>query len=164
MNLPLNIDFRQILLHMLNFVILAFGMYFILYKPVKEFMAKRSKMYEEIDNEAKGKLEKAEILKKEYEEKLSSADEEIKKSREKSEIQANTNAAQIIEKAQKEADDILNRSKKQAEYESKEALRRANREISEITVNAAKKMIYSDTSEAFNAFLESTKGDADGGE
>lgn len=164
MNLPLNIDFRQILLHMLNFVILAFGMYFILYKPVKEFMAKRSKMYEEIDNEAKGKLEKAEILKKEYEEKLSSADEEIKKSREKSEIQANTNAAQIIEKAQKEADDILNRSKKQAEYESKEALRRANREISEITVNAAKKMIYSDTSEAFNAFLESTKGDADVGE
>lgn len=164
MNLPLNIDLRQILLHMLNFVILAFGMYFILYKPVKEFMDKRKKIYEAMDDEAKGNLEKSESLKKEYEEKLEIADEEIKKSREKSEIQANADAAAIIEKAQKEAESILNRSKKQAEYESKEALRRANREISEITVNAAKKMIYGDTSEAFDAFLESTKGDQDVGE
>lgn len=164
MNLPLNIDLRQILLHMLNFVILAFGMYFILYKPVKEFMYKRIKAYEDMYGEAKKNLAKSESLKKEYEEKLSSLDEEAKKNREKSEAQANADAARIIEKAQKEADDILNRSKKQAEYESKEALRRANREISEITVAAAKKMIYSDTSEAFDAFLKSSEGDAEGGE
>ena len=163
MNLPLNIDLRQILLHMLNFVILAFGMYFILYKPVKEFMDKRRKIYQSMDDEAKEKVAKADNLKQEYEKKLSQADEEIKESREKSKVQANADAAQIIEKAQKEAEDILNRSKKQAEYESKEALKRANREISEITVAVAKKMIYSDTSEAFDAFLESTKGDADGG-
>lgn len=164
MNLPLNIDLRQILLHMLNFVILAFGMYFILYKPLKEFMDKRRKMYEDMDCEAKETLKKADSLKMEYEEKLLKADEEIKKSRDKSELQANADAAEIIEKAQKEAEDILHRLKKQAEYESKEALRRANREISEITVSAAKKMIYSDTSEAFDAFLDSTKGDADSGE
>ena len=34
--LPLNIDIQQILLHMLNFVILAGGLYFILYAPVKK--------------------------------------------------------------------------------------------------------------------------------
>ncbi|MBR4720464.1 MAG: ATP synthase F0 subunit B [Clostridia bacterium] len=163
MNLPLNIDLRQILLHMLNFVILAFGMYFILYKPVKEFMEKRRKIYETTDKEAKENLAKADSLKKEYEEKLSFADEEIKKSREQSELQANSDAAKIIAKAQKEAEDILNKSKKQAEYESKEALQRANREISEITVAAAKKVVYKDTREAFDAFLESAKGDADGG-
>ena len=164
MNLPLNIDLRQILLHMLNFVILAFGMYFILYKPVKEFMDKRRKMYEDMDGEARERLSAADGLKKEYEEKLSHAEEEIKKSKEQAELQANADAAKIIEKAQKEAEDIAARSKKQAEYESKEALRRANREISELTVEAAKKIIYSDTGEAFAAFLDIAKGDAEGGE
>ena len=41
MNIPLNIDWQQILLHVLNFVILFGGLYFLLYKPVKNFMAKR---------------------------------------------------------------------------------------------------------------------------
>ena len=161
MNLPLNIDLRQILLHMLNFVLLSGGLYFILYKPIKDFMEKRRKLYEDMDDEARVKLEKADELKREYEERLVRADEEIKKSRESVELQANSDAAAIIENAQKEAEDILAKSKKQAEYESKEALRRANREISDITV---KKAIYGDTNEAFNAFLESAEGDADSGE
>ncbi len=32
MNIPLNIDWQQILLHLLNFVILAGGLYFLLYQ------------------------------------------------------------------------------------------------------------------------------------
>ena len=164
MNLPLNIDFRQILLHMLNLVILAFGLYFILYKPVKEFAEKRRKMYENVDNEAKEKLKKAEEIKKEYEEKLAAADEEIKKKKEKTEALLNAESERIIEDAGKEAEDILLKARKQAEYESKEAVRRANREISELTAVAAGKIIYGSTSEAFDAFLESAKGDADSGE
>ena len=41
MNIPLNIDWQQILLHLLNFVILAGGLYLLLYKPVKTVMEKR---------------------------------------------------------------------------------------------------------------------------
>ena len=47
--MPLNIDWRQILLHLFNFCILAIALYFLLYKPVKNFMAKRSARYEEED-------------------------------------------------------------------------------------------------------------------
>ena len=43
MNIPLNINFQQILLHLLNFVILAGGLYFLLYGPVKKFMDGRQK-------------------------------------------------------------------------------------------------------------------------
>ena len=32
--MPLNIDFLQVLLHMLNFVILAGGLTFLLFKPI----------------------------------------------------------------------------------------------------------------------------------
>lgn len=31
--MPLNINFQQILLHMFNFSVLAFGLYMLLYKP-----------------------------------------------------------------------------------------------------------------------------------
>ena len=62
MNLPLNIDLQQIFLHMLNFVILAGGLYFILYSPVKKFMDQRAARYAEMDAAAAQKLAEAEKL------------------------------------------------------------------------------------------------------
>ena len=56
MNIPLNIDWQQILLHLLNFVILAGGLYLLLYKPVKAFMEKRQAYYQEQDRQAAEKL------------------------------------------------------------------------------------------------------------
>lgn len=35
MNIPLNIDWQQILLHLFNFAILVGGLYLLLYNPVK---------------------------------------------------------------------------------------------------------------------------------
>lgn len=43
--MPLNIDLQQILLHWMNLAILTGGLYFLLYKPVKDFMAKREAHY-----------------------------------------------------------------------------------------------------------------------
>ena len=62
MNLPLNIDFQQILLHLFNFAILGFGLYILLYKPVKDFLEKRQEHYEAMDAEARAALEKAKEL------------------------------------------------------------------------------------------------------
>jgi F-type H+-transporting ATPase subunit b len=56
MNLPLNIDIQQILLHLLNFTILFGILYFLLYSPVKKFMEKREQYYKDMDAEAKGEL------------------------------------------------------------------------------------------------------------
>ena len=41
MGIPLNVDWQQILLHLFNFIILFGGLWLLLYKPVKNFMAKR---------------------------------------------------------------------------------------------------------------------------
>ena len=60
MNIPLNIDWQQILLHLLNFVILAGGLYLLLYKPVKTFMEKRQQYYQEQDAKAAKTLADAE--------------------------------------------------------------------------------------------------------
>ena len=39
--MPLNIDFLQVLLHMLNFVILAGGLSLLLFKPISKFLDQR---------------------------------------------------------------------------------------------------------------------------
>ena len=64
MNVPLNIDWQQILLHLLNFVILFAILNFLLYNPVKKFMDKRFEYYKGIDDESKKNLQQAEEMKK----------------------------------------------------------------------------------------------------
>ena len=70
MNIPLNIDWQQILLHFFNFSILVGGLYLLLFKPVKDFMAKREQHYQAIDDDAAAKQREAE-------EKVRSADERV---------------------------------------------------------------------------------------
>ena len=51
-NIPLNIDWQQILLHLFNFSILVGGLYLLLFKPVKNFMDKRTKHYQDMESAA----------------------------------------------------------------------------------------------------------------
>ena len=81
MSLPLNIDLQQILLHMLNFVILVGGLYFILYSPVKKFMDQRAARYAEMDKAAADKLSEAEKLAASHQAQLDKLDEELRERR-----------------------------------------------------------------------------------
>ena len=74
MNIPLNIDWQQILLHLLNFVILAGGLYLLLYKPVKAFMDKRTAYYRDQDAQAAKALADAEQTAAEVRQQLKNAD------------------------------------------------------------------------------------------
>ena len=139
MNLPLNIDIQQILLHMLNFVILSGGLYFILYKPVKDFMDERKKVYENMDIDAKKACSDAENAKKEYEEKLKSANNEISKIKEEQ-----------IKKAENEAKEIVIKAQNLAQAEKQESIKAANKEISKLAVEAAKKVVFQTTKESID--------------
>ena len=81
--MPLNIDWQQILLHLLNFLILAVGLYLLLYKPVKAFMKKREDSYAEREKKTEEALRDAEKRRGEYEDKLARAGEEIADIRQK---------------------------------------------------------------------------------
>ena len=59
MNIPLNVDWQQILLHWMNLAILTGGLYFLLYKPVKQFMEKREAYYRDLEDQAAGKIGRA---------------------------------------------------------------------------------------------------------
>ena len=79
--MPLNIDWQQILLHLLNFAILAFGLYLLLYHPIKKFMKKREESYREREDKANQTLESAREKSEEYARKLADADREIAEKR-----------------------------------------------------------------------------------
>jgi len=75
---PLNVDWQQILLHLLNFTILFGALYILLYKPVKDFMKGREDHYAEMDSKAELALADAESSKETYAAKVKAFDEEVK--------------------------------------------------------------------------------------
>jgi len=161
MSLPLNIDLQQILLHMLNFVLLFGGLYFILYKPVKKFMDGRASRYAEKEAETERKLREAEAAKAEYEEKLKNAEAEISVMKAEASRAAAEEAAAERGRAEAEAESIRAAARGEAEAEKERLVRQANRELSELAAQAAQKAVFGSAEEAFDSFLDSA-GRSDG--
>ncbi len=157
---PLNIDWQQILLHLFNFVILFAILYLLLYKPIKNFMDKRKQAYLDMDNEANDKKAESEKLKSEYEEKLANANKEIANTKANILKDADEKAAKIISDADQKAEDIISKAKEKATAEKEKIVAEASDEITQIAKEAASKVIFGSTSEAYDSFLDSTKGNS----
>lgn len=160
--MPLNIDWQQILLHLLNFVILAGGLYFILYKPVKEFMAKREKHYKEIDDLAMADREETERLRKAAQAKLDAAEEEIAAMRVKASDEIEAEKQRQLGEARAEARRILETAGKTAELRSKKALADSNDDIRALAMDAVRKMLLSDGN-ALDHFLDAAESESNNG-
>ena len=138
MNIPLNIDWQQILLHVLNFVILFGGLYFLLYKPVKNFMAKREAHYAEMAQKAQSELDSAEKIKADYQEQLKSVEGEISAKRSEAQKELDRSVQQQLSDAHAQADKIVADAQKDA---------------TELAMEATKKLVYKD-GDPYDAFLD----------
>lgn len=163
MNIPLNIDWQQILLHLFNFVILFAVLYFLLYSPVKKFMDERQKHFADLENEAQDKLSKSESVLKEYQTKLDGVSDEIAEMKKKAMSDVKTTSNLKLEQAQKEADKIINDAKIAIERDRKKMISNARNEISELVAETAEKIVSkSDTLASYDAFLDAVKrGESD---
>ena len=162
--LPLNIDFQQILLHLLNFTLLFAGLYFLLYNPVRKFMKKREQRYEEMQRSADEVLEHAMEAKNTYEGKLRAADEEIAAKKK----QTAEELGQLRRKKTKEAEDEASRILEDARTEG-QAMRdqivdSAKEQITDLMDEIARKaLVNEDVSTTFDAFLDvAERGATDG--
>lgn len=142
MNIPLNIDWQQILLHLFNFAILAGGLYFLLYKPVKSFMDQRLAYYAGMEKEATDKIEQAKAQEQEYQKLLESADLEISRKKEQASKDAKKMAETIVEDANKQRDHILAEAQKAAEHEKEKMIQDAKEEIVGLAMAATVKMLH----------------------
>ena len=161
--MPLNINFQQILLHLLNFAVLFAILYFLLYKPVKNFMDNREQYYKDIDDNASAQLKDAEQLKAEYAKKLELAEDEIAILKQKAQKELEQASAIKIKMAEHEARKIISDAREDIENQRAKMLKDAKSEITEMVTGAAEKLVTtSKTSEAFDAFLDVAKrGEAD---
>lgn len=155
--MPLNIDWQQILLHLLNFAILAGGLYFLLYKPVKDFMGKREQQYREMDEQARRDRDEAAALRKSAQERLDAAQEEIAQMRIKAGDEMEADKQQMIAEARAEARRILDTAGKTADQRARKALADSNDEIRDLALEAVRKMLLSDE-DALDRFLDAAEG------
>ncbi len=160
--MPLNIDIQQILLHMLNFTVLFAAFYFLLYKPVKKFMDSRDEYYGDIEEKSEKALKEAETTKAEYESKLTASEAEIAKLRTNTLKEASAEAEKMRSEAQKEASDIISAARASAAKEKEAIVRSASREIAELAQEAANKMVFEDSSLAYDNFLDTAADDDSG--
>ncbi len=163
MNLPLNIDWQQILLHMFNFVILATGLFFLLFKPVKKFLAERKKHFEDMENALAEKDKKAAELAEEYDKRLSSAKEEIAEMKAAAAEEGAAAAQGHIDAAKLKADKIIADAVSEAEHEKERIVQQAQKEIADIVVEATEKLIAENSSPEhdkalYDQFIAAGKG------
>lgn len=161
MNIPLNIDWQQILLHLLNFVILAGGLYLLLYKPVKAFMEKRQAYYRDIDAQAAKKLKDAEQMEASCQAKLNAVDAAVAKKRAAAQREADQMVQQQLSDARTQADQIIADAHAAAQREHDKALAAAQDELKELAVTATEKLILQSKGDVYDQFLElAERGDS----
>ena len=153
MNIPLNIDWRQILLHLFNFVILAGGLYILLYRPIKNFMKQREDYYQGLHQDAEQVQEQARQLKEEYQAQLSQVDSAIEQKKAAAEQELDQLREQELAEARKQADAILVKAHENAEREHREMLSKAIRELTELAVTAAEKIVLDAKVDPYEQFL-----------
>lgn len=156
--MPLNIDWQQILLHWMNLAILTGGLYFLLYKPVKEFMAKREAHYKELDQQAAEKLAQAEKTQAEYQARLDRMEEELRAERLQSQQAVQKSVEEQLAHAQSQAAEIIRDARAQAEHSRERIEKEAQREIKDLVTEAAKKIAFGRNEDSFERFLDLADG------
>jgi F-type H+-transporting ATPase subunit b len=156
--MPLNISWQQILLHLFNFAILFGILYFLLYKPVKNFMEQRQQHYRDMDQQAKNRLSEAEAAKSNYQRKLAAADAEIREKRTQAQTELTQSTEAQLQMAQAEAAQIIAKAKVEAKAQREEIINGAQNEITEMAVKVVERMVLPSTSDAFDKFLNSVEG------
>ena len=150
--MPLNIDWQQILLHWMNLAILTGGLYFLLYKPVKQFMDKREAHYQELERQAADKLAQAQQLEAQAQAKLEAADDEIHEERMRAQQSIQQSTEEQLAQAREQARQIVEHAQAEAENSRERALRDSQRELRKLAAQATKKLAFH--ADPFDQFLD----------
>lgn len=130
----------------INFLILVFILYKVLYKPITTVIKKRRRAIEEKFKEAKAEQDKAEKLKKDYELKLLEINRE-----------QNTILAQARTEAEEERKHLIEEARKDAGRERTKAMRSLDQEI-EKRLGDLQKTIASSATRLANTMLQQVSG------
>lgn len=151
--MPLNIDWQQILLHLFNLVLLFGILYFLLYKPVSDFMDKRAEAYVRTKRETEETLAAAKEKDDALKEKLAASETLCTEMKAAAQREAEEEKEKIVEKARREAEAIKSEAVILAKKEKEEIVNSAQKELAASALAAAKKLVSDSTSESYDSFL-----------
>ncbi len=161
---PLNIDWQQILLHLLNFVILVGALYFLLFSPIKKFMAARTAHYQQMNEEATQKLANAKEKDEKISAKLNDLQNEIKNKKLAAIQELDKFKEEQVKEAKIEADSIIKKANEEALRDKKKILGECDEQIRQMVDEATAKIVLnSSCSDAFDQFLDAAEGSEDNG-
>ncbi|SHH22024.1 F0F1 ATP synthase subunit B [Tepidibacter thalassicus] len=142
-----NLDWQAVL-QIANTIIMYLILKKLLFKPVTEFMAKRTADIAKSYEEAEEAVKKGEEFKAEYEAKINSAKQEAQEIIRQASKRAEERAEEIIKAAQEEAVRLKERAHKDIERERQKVMNEIKDDISSLAILAASKIIESDIDEA----------------
>lgn len=154
MGIPLNIDWQQILLHLFNFLLLAGGLYLLLYKPVRDFMESRKAYYAGLEEAAKAEKAAAEQEHAHYTAQLDAARDEIDRMKKDAMETARQEIEAQMEEARNKQRELLLKTRAEANQEKEKILAEANAQIESMVYAAMDKLIVPAGTDPLDDFLD----------
>lgn len=127
--------------NMVNLIVLYLLLKHFLIGPVMDIMNKRQAMIKESIESARGQEDRADELKRQYEEKLAASEEEGLKLLEESRERARAQYERIMKEAQADAEELLESSRRKAQADQEKALQQARGQIAGLVVAATAKIM-----------------------
>ncbi len=141
----LDIDLVTILAEILNFLVIAAALYFLLFKPSVERIEKRSRKNEALLSNAKQKEQEAEQKLTQIEDRLSNIDKEIEAQLEEAYKKAQAESEALIEETQKEAEKIIKDAEREAEKRQNLEIEELEQELVDAIMNISAQVLLKTT-------------------
>lgn len=131
----------QFIMAAINLIILYIVLRKILFKPVTEFMEKRTKSIEDAIHDADSQRVEANLLKSLYDQKLRDAETEKRQILTAAETRGRDEEERIVAEAKKQADTLLAQAREDAEAEHQQMLREVRSEVASLALAAASRVM-----------------------
>lgn len=128
----------------INFIAIYFILRHFLFKPVTQFMEKRTKSIADAINEADEKNRESDKLKAQYEDKLKEIKNERNSIIEDASRRAEVRGNEIISQAEAESRKLVEKARLDIEREKQKMMNELKNEISQLAIAAAQKVIEKD--------------------
>jgi F-type H+-transporting ATPase subunit b len=139
----------------LNMIVLFLVLRKILFKPVTEFMEKRTKAIEDSIADAEKNKTKAAEMKNAYEAQLKAAKAESEKIIDAAVEKATREQERIVAEAQRQSEELLAKVREELELERKQMLRDVRSEVANLAFAAASKVMEANMDNESNRKLVS---------
>ncbi len=143
----------SILLHVVNAAVLIVALYFLLYKPVRRFMDRRSQGVATQLQDVADAQEKLKLEQKQAQEEVEAARKQAADVVAQSVAQAQEQAQRILEDAHNDAELTLRQAKTESDFMRRNARNEMREEVANLSVQLASRILQREVNQADHAKL-----------